>query len=158
MSIARDAKLRDPTGTVNSARIADLLDHAMEGLFGVSDSAKCWEKVAHAGQMVALKVNTLGGRGLSSNVLLVEAICERLQRAGVRPQDIVIFDRDSAEMERAGFRIRVGGNQVQCFGTDRVGFEDPLSEFGAVGSRVSKILTRRCDALISVPVLKDHDG
>jgi uncharacterized protein (DUF362 family) len=27
-----------------------------------------------------------------------------------------------------------------------------------VGSRLSKILTERCDVLINVPVLKDHDG
>lgn len=158
VSIARDAKLRDPNGKVESARILGLLDCAMEGLFSAGDSVKCWAKVAHGGLRVALKVNTLGGRGLSSNVQLAEAICERLQRVGVRPQDIVIFDRDSAEMERAGFRIRVGGNQVQCFGTDRVGFEDQLSEFGEVGSRVSKILTQRCDVLINVPILKDHDG
>lgn len=158
VSIARDAKLRDSNGNADSARIPGLLDCAMEGLIGAGDSATHWTKFAHAGQRVALKVNTLGGRGLSSNVQLVEAICERLQRAGVRPQDIVIFDRDSAEMERAGFRIRVGGNQVQCFGTDRVGFEDQFSEFGEVGSRVSKILTQRCDVLINVPILKDHDG
>ena len=78
------------------------------------------------GQMVAVKVNTLGGRGLSTNVQLVEAICERLQAAGIRAQDIVIWDRDSAELERAGFRVRTGASQVQCFGTDRVGFEEDL--------------------------------
>lgn len=156
--IARDAGLRDANGGVDSARIRGLLDRAMEGFFGAADPVHCWAKVAHAGVMVALKVNTLGGRGLSSNVQLVEAICERLQGAGVRAQDIVIFDRDSEEMERAGFRIRAGGNQVQCFGTDRVGVEDDFSVFGEVGSRVSKILTRRCDVLINVPVLKDHDG
>ncbi len=103
-------------------------------------------------------MNTLGGRGLSSNVRLVETICQRLQDAGVRAQDIVIWDRDSAELERAGFHIRIGGNQVQCFGTDRVGFEEELSSFGSVGSQVSKILTQHCDVLINVPVLKDHDG
>jgi uncharacterized protein (DUF362 family) len=156
--VARDAKLRDPGGNVDSTRIFSLLDRAMEGLFGAGDPAKSWAKVAHAGQLVALKVNTLGGHGLSSNVQLVEAICERLQFSGVRAQEIVIFDRDSEEMERAGFRIRTGGNQVQCFGTDRVGFEDELSQYGEVGSRISKILTRRCDLLINVPVLKDHDG
>ncbi len=158
VSIAQDAKLRGPNGSVDSARILGLLDGAMEGFFNTGDPAKCWARVAHAGQKVALKVNALGGRGLSSNVLLVEAICERLQGAGVRAQDIVIFDRDSAEMERAGFRIRVGGNQAQSFGTDRVGYEDKLSQFGEVGSRVSKILTERCDVLIDVPVLKDHDA
>ena len=52
----------------------------------------------------------------------------------------MIFDRDTRRLERAGFRIRTGGDQVQCFGTDRLGYEDDLAAFGEVGSRVSKIL------------------
>ena len=124
----------------------------------LQDQLHGWSRVVRPGERVAIKVNTLGGRGLSSNVELVDAICERLQGAGIRAQDIVIFDRDSAELERAGFRIRTGGGQVQCFGTDRVGLEEDLSEFGEVGSRISRILTRQCDVLVNVPVLKDHDG
>ena len=145
-------------GTVDTVRVGKLLDSAMSGLFRSDDPARIWSRIVRPGQMVGIKVNTLGGRGISSNVQLVEAICERLQEAGIAASNIVVWDRDSAELERAGFHIHAGGNQVQCFGTDRVGFEDQLSSFGSVGSRVSKILTRRCDVLIGVPVLKDHDG
>lgn len=144
--------------TVDQDRIAHLLDRAMLGLDDSHDPVRCWARVARPGQMVGVKVNTLGGRGLSSNVQLVDAICERLQGAGIRAQDIVIWDRDTEEMERAGFRIRTGGSQVRCFGTDRVGFEEELVSFGSIGSQLSNILTRRCDVLINVPVLKDHDG
>ena len=171
VSIARDALLRGPSaqqpGTtesprsssgIDSCRILSLLDHAIQGLFDSNDPVRNWARVVRPGETVGLKVNTLGGRGLSSNVLLVEAICERLQEAGVRAQDIVVWDRDTVELERAGFRIRRGGNQVQCIGSDQVGFEEDLVTFGSVGSRLSKILTQRCDVLINVPVLKDHDG
>ena len=160
VSIASDALLRgSPAGAVvDSRRVLDLLDHAMQGVFSSDDPAHAWAKVVRPGQRVGVKVNTLGGHGLATNLQLVEAICERIQGAGIRAQDIVIWDRDSAELERAGFRIRIGGAQVQCFGTDRVGFEDELSSFGSAGSQLSKILTERCDSLINVPVLKDHDG
>ena len=47
---------------------------------------------------------------------------------------------------------------MQCYGTDRVGYEDDLSAWGSVGSRLSKILTRSSSVLINLPVLKDHDG
>ena len=47
---------------------------------------------------------------------------------------------------------------VQCFGTDRVDYEQDLAAYGSVGSRLSRILTQRCNVLINVPVLKDHDG
>jgi uncharacterized protein (DUF362 family) len=156
--LAQDPKLRGAGSSVDGGRVLSLLDHAVQSLFDSSDPVQPWRKLVHPGQMVAIKVNTLGGRGLSTNVQLVEAICERLQGAGVRAKDIVIFDRDSAELERAGFRVRTSANQVQCYGTDRVGFEEELVSYGNAGSRLSKILTQRCNVLINVPVLKDHDG
>ena len=158
VAVAHDALLRGAGGAVDSRRILNLLDHAMQGLLGADEPVRLWTKIVVPGQLVGVKVNTLGGRGLSSNVQLVEAICERLQGAGIKAQQIVIWDRDSTELERAGFRVRTGGNEVQCFGTDRVGYEDELVSHGSVGSRLSKILTQRCDVLINVPVLKDHDG
>lgn len=171
VSIVRDLLLRGAStqesdrsgkGTgasrVDQLRVLALLDQAMRGLFNCSDPHQAWVRVVRPGQRVGLKVNALGGRGLSTNVQLVEAICQRLQEAGTRAPDIMIWDRDTEEMERAGFDIRTGGNQVQCFGTDRVGYAQDLVSFGSVGSQLSKILTERCDVLINVPVLKDHDG
>lgn len=171
VSIAQDPLLRSSSlqrvhipaaapaeGAVDSGRLLNLLDRAMAGLFPADEPTRAWSRIVRSGQTVGIKVNTLGGRGLSTSVPLVDAICERLQGAGIGAANIVVWDRDSTELERAGFHIRTGGNQVQCFGTDRTGYEDDLSSFGSVGSRVSRILTRRCDVLINVPVLKDHDG
>ena len=104
--IARDGLLRGAAGTVNSDRILRLLDRAMQSLCGTEITTQSWSRFVHPGQRVAVKVNTLGGRALSSNVQLVEAICERLQDSGVRAREITVFDRDSAELERAGARTR----------------------------------------------------
>jgi len=156
--IARDTMLRGTGTTVDSSRVLSLLDQAMQALFNVDHPAEPWEKLVRAGEKVGLKVNALGGRGLSSSLQLVEAIYERLREAGIRASDIVIWDRDTDELERAGFRISTAGNGIQCFGTDRAGYEEGLVMFGSVGSRLSTILTRHCNVLINVPVLKDHDG
>jgi len=156
--IARDAMLRGAETTVDSHRVLNLLDRAMRTLFDRDNPVEPWKKLVRPGEIVGLKVNALGGRGLSTNLQLVEAICERLQEAGIRASDIVVWDRDSDELEHVGFHISAAGNRVQCFGTDRVDYEEELVTFGSVGSRLSKILTRHCDALINVPVLKDHDG
>lgn len=160
--IARDPQLRGSGSTVDASRIQALLDSAMQALFSRGSSTEsgigAWKKLVRPGDHVGLKVNTLGGRGISTNIELVEAICERLQQAGIKAGDIVVWDRDSAEMERAGFKISTDGNRVQCFGTDRVGYEDDLTAYGSVGSRLSKILTRYTNVLINIPVLKDHDS
>jgi uncharacterized protein (DUF362 family) len=156
--IAHDAKLRGAGSTVDSRRILSLLDRSMQALFDRDHALETWQKLVRPGETVGLKVNALGGRGFSSNLHLVEAICERLQEAGVKAKDIVVWDRDSEELERSGFHLSTGGNRVQCFGTDRVDYEQELVTHGSVGSRLSRILTRRCNVLINVPVLKDHDG
>jgi uncharacterized protein (DUF362 family) len=157
---AEDPLLRglDSSGSLDNSRLLSLLDQAMQHLFQTTDPFLAWARIVRRGQRVALKVNTLGGRGLSTHPALVEAVCSRLLAAGIAARDIVVFDRDTQELARAGFRIAAGGNGVQCYGSDRVGFTEDLFTFGSVGSRLSRILTERCDVLINLPVLKDHDG
>ena len=156
--IARDNLLRGTGSTVDSRRMLALLDRAMQTLFDRDHASEAWSRLVRPGDRVGVKVNALGGRGLCSNLQLVEAICERLQEAGIEADDIVVWDHDTDELERAGFHIAIGGNGVQCFGTDRVDYEQELLTYGSVGSRLSRILTQRCNVLINVPVLKDHDG
>jgi uncharacterized protein (DUF362 family) len=156
--IACDELLRGSGSTVDLRRMLDMLDRAMQTLFDRDYAIEAWSKLIRPGETVGVKVNSLGGRGLSSNLQLVEAICGRLQEAGIKASDIVVWDRDSDEMERAGFHLSTGGSGVQCFGTDRVDYEQELVTHGSVGSRLSRILTQRSSVLINVPVLKDHDG
>ena len=164
--VARDPLLRGTGTSIDLHRLEALLDHAMQSLFErdhataekTENPTAAWRRLVRPGGTVGLKVNTLGGRGISTNVELVAAVCERLQQAGVKPADIIVWDRDTDELERAGFRITIGGDQIQCYGTDRVDYEEYLSTWGSVGSCVSKILTRSCSVLINLPVLKDHDG
>jgi uncharacterized protein (DUF362 family) len=156
--ISRDSMLRGAGTTVDSHRMQSLLDRAMQALFDRDNPVEAWKKLVRPGETVGLKVNALGGRGFSSNFQLVESVCERLQEAGIKATDIVVWDRDTDELEHAGFHVSTGGNHVQCFGTDRVDYEQELVTHGSVSSRLSKILTQRCNVLINVPVLKDHDG
>ena len=156
--VARDPMLRGAGSSVDSQRIQKLLDQAMQALFELDHSSEPWKKLVRPGDVVGLKVNSLGGRAFSSNLQLVEAVCARLQEAGIKAKDIIIWDRDTEELERAGFHISTEGNRVQCFGTDRVDYEEDLVTYSSVGSRLSKILTRSCNVLINLPVLKDHDG
>jgi len=164
--VARDPELRGKSSSIDPQRIRALLDRAMLALFDRNHSASsapesvtaAWRRIAGPNDTVTLKVNTLGGRGISTNVELVTAICERLVEAQVKPSNIVVWDRSTEELERAGFHIAIGGDRVQCYGTDRVDYEDSLSTWGSVGGRLSKILTRSTSVLINLPVLKDHDG
>ena len=99
-------------------------------------------------------MNCLGGRGNATHPELVEAITERLRQAGIA--EIVIWDRLNSDLERARFKIAERGPGLRCFGNDVLGYEDELSTFGQAGSLLCRTLTQVCDAVINLPVLKDH--
>jgi uncharacterized protein (DUF362 family) len=154
--VARDAKLRAGGSKVDSGRVLSLLDRGMQTLYGVDSPQQAWKNLVHPGEKVGLKVNTIAGRGLSTNSVVVEAICERLQQAGIQARDIIVWDRENSELERAGYRLSSDVNHLRCLGSDAFGYEEQPESFGTARSRLSKILTRNCDVLINVPILKDH--
>jgi uncharacterized protein (DUF362 family) len=163
--VARDPGLRGSGSSIDEVRLQALLDRTVVNLFATlgrgagtlpANSVVAWQRIARPGQRVGIKVNTLGGRAMSTSVAVVDAICERLLQAGTKPVDIVIFDRQTWELERVGFSIAEGGNRIQCYGSDRAGYQNAVSTWGSVSNRLSNILLR-CDVLINVPILKDHE-
>lgn len=152
--ISRDAKLRPSKAGVDSARLLNVLDRAMQALYDCDSPLEAWKKVVRPGETVGLKVNCLAGKGNSTSVELVDAICQRLQQAGIK--DIIIWDRLNADLESARFRVVERGSGIRRFGNDTLGYESELATFGSVGSLMSRILTQACDAIINLPVLKDH--
>jgi len=138
---------RDPAGNVQK-----FLDRAVESLYG----ADAWKKIVRPGETVGLKVNCLSGRGAATSTALVEAVCERLQQAGVPQGNIVIWDRLNSDLESAGFKPSARKDRIRVIGNDDAGYDPELVVSGSAGSLLSKTLTRTCDAVINLPVLKDH--
>jgi len=152
---------RDPlipiAGRPDPARLASLLDRAMQAFYGRDDPMEAWRQVARPDEVVGLKVNCLAGPGsASTNPALVAAVCERLQRAGVAARNILVFDRLSSDLESAGFRIADRPGRIRTLGNDALGYEEELAEWGSAGSLLARAVTRICDAVINLPVLKDH--
>jgi uncharacterized protein (DUF362 family) len=154
--LARDPRLRPSGKSLDRDRVAELLDRAMQTYYDSDDPVEPWRKLVRPGEVVGLKVNCLSGRGNSTTPELVDAVCERLQQAGVPAENIVIWDRLNKDLEKGGFKIAYKGRGVRCFGNDATGFEDELSTFGEVGSLVCRTMTRACDCVINMPVIKDH--
>ncbi len=152
--IARDSRLRGSGSSADSGRLLKLLDRAMQSFYRADSPLDAWKQVARPDDVIGLKVNCLAGRGASTSVLLVEVIIERLRQMGVK--DIVVWDRLNSDLESAGFRLASKTKGVRFIGNDSAGYEDQLSIYGGAGSLVSKTLTRTCDAVINLPVLKDH--
>lgn len=158
--IARDPLLYGNNVAPDSARVAKLLDHAMQTFYEADNPLTPWKKLVRPGEVVGLKVNTIAGPGLSTNPALVEAVCERLKQAGAKPENIIVWDRTNEELDRIGFKLSNSANGVRILGTDSkdVGYDEREMSFGSVTTRLSKLLTQKCDWMINLPILKNHSG
>ena len=135
--------------------IRQMLDASITQLTGQNDAGQAWGSLFAPQERIAIKVNVLSISSFWTHAPLVMAITERLQEAGVPAEQIVIFDYNSRELPNAGYVINQDGPGVRCYGTDG----DSASGWTIMDTEVglSNILMN-CDALINVPILKQHDG
>jgi uncharacterized protein (DUF362 family) len=158
--IACDPALHGPDGKFDEKRVGDLLDRAIATYIGRKRPVDAWKHIVAEGgakdKVIGLKTNGLGGKGISTHAALVFAIAERLQQAGVKPGNILIWDRNARDLEACGLTINVDPKQIRCFGSDVSGFEDVVENWGSSHARFSKILTSECAMVINLPILKDH--
>ncbi len=159
--VATDAALHSTGSQPDEKIVLALLDRAMAAYTGREKPVEAWKRILPqndlASKVIGLKGNGLGGRGISTHASLVLAICERLQQAGVRAGNIVAWDRNARDLEACGLTINTDPSRVRCYGSDVAGFEDQQTSCGPQRIRLAKILTRDCDMVIGVPILKDHD-
>jgi uncharacterized protein (DUF362 family) len=154
--LVRDPALVDSRGAVRREAVLGWLTRALEALTG-ERGPKAWAALFSPSDRVAIKVNAMGGPRAATSPAVALAIADGARQAGVPPRDILIWDRSSAELRRAGYEVRQEGDGPRCFGTDLMGYEPQPSVHATVGSCFSRILTRWATALVDVPVLKDHD-
>ncbi|HUE01921.1 MAG TPA: DUF362 domain-containing protein [Bryobacteraceae bacterium] len=158
--ISRDPGLYGQSGQPDEKRVLDLLDRAMAAYTGRQNTVAAWKQVIARGnardKVIGLKTNGLGGKGISTHAVLVLAIAERLQQAGVKPCNILVWDRNARDLEACGLAINTDPSRIRCYGSDVAGFEDQVETWGSSHARFSKILTRECAIVINLPILKDH--
>ncbi len=157
--VARDPALHTPQGQLDEKRVLALLDRAMAHYTGRDNQVEAWKHIVPVDKVIGIKTNGLGGKGISSHAVLVMAIAERLQQAGVKPGNIIVWDRNARDLEVCGLTISTDPSRIRCYGTDVAGYEEqPVACGSGIGVYLSKILTRQCDMVIGVPILKDHSG
>jgi uncharacterized protein (DUF362 family) len=129
---------------------------ALERAVGVAGGARAASALFKTSDTVAIKVNCLAGKAMSPRVELVEALVNLVAEAGVDRRRIIVFERSSRELERAGFTVRRSGPPYVCVGTDN-DYQRQPSTSGAIGSCFATLVATGCTALVSFGVVKDHD-
>lgn len=157
--LIRSQKLERVDHMVTKEAVVPFLDKAMMKITDHLSPPKAWRALFSPGERVGIKLSCLPGKPLSSGYGVVMAIVDGLRSCGIRDKDIFIWERSDRELKRAGFQISRSG--VHVTGTDSFtgygdGYSDDIEFAGSMGTRFSKIM-ERVDAVINVPVLKDHD-
>ena len=140
-------------GVPDPARVRQMLDEGMRTLTRTGDVQTVWQTLFEPGERVLLKVNCIAYGG-PTQPAVTYAVAQRLQEAGLRAEDILIFDRTDHELQAAGYALNEGGAGVQCHGSRGVGSEAALTQASV---RFFQEIDN-CDAIINLPTPKQHTG
>jgi len=154
--IVRHSQAVSAARKVDRSAVAKMLAAGVMRLAGGKDASEAWRRFFSPGDVVGLKVNCLGAPTTHTHVEVALAVADGLRRAGLPDRNVIIFDRLTEELARAGFPVNTGSG-LRCFGTDHRGYDAEPTTAGDVASCFSRIVSQDCTALVNLPLLKDHD-
>jgi hypothetical protein len=137
----------------NPAIVLEMLDTGLTTLTGVGDVMAIWRTLFEPHERVLLKVNCIAYRG-PTQPAVTYAVVQRLQEAGLSPENLLIFDRTDRELASAGYTLNQGAPGVQCHGAGGTGSEIALTQ---ARLRFYREIDE-CDAIVNLPTPKQHSG
>lgn len=162
--------LRD--GSVSQPAIREMLDQGMRALTGEAAAKDGWARFIEPSDVVALKVNPSGVPTTTTSIPLVREVVRALNGVGVPNRNIIVFDRNSNQLEAAGYHnllpvgVRVVGLDRGWIvgGEKRVGYDpNVFAEMNCFGERETRsylgtIVTSEASKIINLPCLKEHNA
>ena len=166
-------------GKFQAEPIRDMMRRGMLNLTGADGWADAWRAFFAPSDVVGIKVNPVGQPHVISSPEVLHEIIAGLNAAGVKNQNIVVYDRYRAQFFKAGFDkwlpagVRTSnaaedyeGVQMGIEGYDPDHYMDmaltlPGYDIGNLTARRSyaaRFITKEVNKLINLPVLKDHQS
>jgi uncharacterized protein (DUF362 family) len=127
-------------------------------LTGERDAARAVSALFRAGDRVGVKINTIGGKTLSTRPETAAALAGWLSEGGIPGRSVFFWDRTARELREAGFATGAGRGGIRVVGTDTpgAGYGSDLVSHLNVGSLFSRIQSEFATASVSLAILKDH--
>jgi uncharacterized protein (DUF362 family) len=155
-----------------SGHLKGMVERGVKELTGESNLAEAWSCFVKPEDMVGIKLNSWGGRLISSKMGIMEAVVEGVRMAGVPADRIIVWDqveenllkymkRRNIEPEEGGIRFRgcVKNLTKESYEKDKTieGFDTEPVAFPWGRIRIAELLENELTAVINLPVLKQHD-
>jgi len=147
-----------PDNRPDPVAVREMLDRGMKALTGESSVRGQWLRFVSPDDVVGLKVNGLGGPLMSTKHELARAVIEALRDSGVKPGNIVVFDRYAEHLRAVVLKSRLEDLGVTVISSEDAGagFDGTATVFESGSTHLTRILTGRITALINLPIVKDH--
>ncbi len=118
---------------VNTARIPETFNKSLLALTRKSSIPQAWSQFVSPDDVVGIKIVTAGGAVMSSHRSLIDAIVAGLQSAGIKPNNIIVWDRYEDQMISAGYIPMESTNEWQCLSVQPgAGFDPKKNYFNEV--------------------------
>ena len=154
VAVGRRPGLVTATGALDPKLLEAALGAAVARAAGEATPVAAMRRLFKPTDVVGIKVNCLGGRGVSTRPEVALQLAAFLQAAGVAADRIYVWDRTDRELRAAGYVVNTGPG-VRVFGTNE-DFDERLVEWGPSASRFDRVLAHELTAVISCTHLKDH--
>jgi len=156
--IVRSRAVAASSDDIDAARIRRMFERGVCLLTGENDPYEGLRRFFRFEDRVGIKINTIGGKNISTRPGVSLPLALWLGEKNVRPGNIVIWDRTNRELRDAGYRLSEDKSGPRIFGTDTdgAGYGSELVVRGNVGSLFSTIQEDFVTGSISLAILKDH--
>jgi len=131
-----------------------MLDRAVAKFVNTKSASEGWKKLFKPSDVVGIKVNCLFGKGVSTRPEVAYAIVRGLKSAGVKEENIIIWDRSTGDLAKVCYKPNREGGGVKCYGDDNDWGE--VIERGAFKGRITKVISEKVTAFVNAPILKTH--
>lgn len=157
---------------ISQPAVREMLDRGMEALVGGSTPEQAWSAMFHSADTVGIKVNPSGTPTTVTSIPLIREVIRNLNAVGVPNRQIIVYDRNSNQMEVVGYHnmlpagVRVVGLDRRWIVEDgtRAGYDpDVFCEMNCFGERetrsyLASVVTTEATKLINLPTLKEHNA
>lgn len=157
---------------IHQPAVETMVDEGMKALTGETVAASAWAKFVAPTDVVAIKVNPSSAPPTITSIALLRAVIRSLNAAGVPNRKIIVYDRNSNQLEVNGYHALVPAG-VRVIGLDQRwpskqqihGGYDPrvFCEMDCFGERetrsyLASIVSTEADKIINLPCLKEHNA
>lgn len=159
------------------AIVRKMVERGIVRLTGKTNSALAWQSLVTIKDVIGIKVFSTPGPNSGTRPAVVGAVIEELLNAGIKPTNIVIWDKHLYDLRLAGFDALAQKYNVRIAGAADAGFDPNVYvdkpiignlvwgdlEFGKEGptigrkSFLTKLLTHDITKIINIPPLLNHN-